>query len=155
VLLKGVGDVLQEDKPQDDVLVLRRVHGAAQGVGRVPELGLEAQVGRSGPDLRLASSPRHALPTVRSGVRKEDMAHYPERKIFPRKRTMPPEDFIISVFMLVDDTLKALYGSKKYESSPIWPLLPDLRQFRGSEAGVRPEGSWRPISRRYFGPGMV
>ena len=39
-LLEGVGDVLEEDQAQDDVLVLRRVHGAPQRVGHAPQLGL-------------------------------------------------------------------------------------------------------------------
>jgi hypothetical protein len=43
--LERVGDVLQEDEAQDDVLVLRRVHVVAEGVGGLPELGLEAEVG--------------------------------------------------------------------------------------------------------------
>ena len=41
-LLKGVGDVLQEDQPQHDVLVLGGVHAAAQGVGHPPQLVLVA-----------------------------------------------------------------------------------------------------------------
>ncbi len=40
--LEGVGDVLEEDQAEDDVLVLRRVHVVAQRVGGVPELLLEA-----------------------------------------------------------------------------------------------------------------
>ena len=38
LLLEGVGDVLQEDQAEDDVLVLGRVHVAPQLVGRLPEL---------------------------------------------------------------------------------------------------------------------
>jgi hypothetical protein len=45
VLLEAVGDVLEEDEAEDDVLVLRRVHVVAQLVGGEPELGLEAEVG--------------------------------------------------------------------------------------------------------------
>ena len=45
LFLEGVGDVLEEDQAEDDVLVLGRVHVVAQGVGRLPELGLEAEVG--------------------------------------------------------------------------------------------------------------
>ena len=41
-LLEGIGDVLQEDQSEDDVLVLGGVHRAAQGVGHRPELGLVA-----------------------------------------------------------------------------------------------------------------
>ena len=41
-LLEGVGDVLEEDQAEDDVLVLGRVHVAAQLVGGGPELLLEA-----------------------------------------------------------------------------------------------------------------
>jgi len=33
LLLEGVGDVLEEDQAQDDVLVLGRVHVGAEGVG--------------------------------------------------------------------------------------------------------------------------
>ena len=43
--LEGVGDVLEEDEAEDDVLVLRRVHVVAQTIGHLPELGLEAEVG--------------------------------------------------------------------------------------------------------------
>ena len=43
--LEGVGDVLEEDQAEDDVLVLGRVHVVAQRVGGGPELGLEAEVG--------------------------------------------------------------------------------------------------------------
>ena len=44
LLLEGVGDVLEEDQAEDDVLVLGRVHVVAQLVGRLPELLLEAEV---------------------------------------------------------------------------------------------------------------
>ena len=37
--LEGVGDVLEEDEAEDDVLVLGGVHAAAEGVGHAPELG--------------------------------------------------------------------------------------------------------------------
>ena len=40
-LVEGVGDVLEEDEPEDDVLVLRRVHRAAQLVGGLPQRVLE------------------------------------------------------------------------------------------------------------------
>ena len=42
MLLEGVGDVLEEDQPEDDVLVLGGVHAAAQRVGHPPELGFVA-----------------------------------------------------------------------------------------------------------------
>ena len=45
-LLEGVGDVLEEDQAEDDVLVLGGVHAAAQCVGHLPELGFVADVGR-------------------------------------------------------------------------------------------------------------
>ena len=44
-LLEGVGDVLEEDEAQDDVLVLGGVHVVAQRVGRGPELRFKAQWG--------------------------------------------------------------------------------------------------------------
>ena len=36
-VLKAVGDVLEEDQPQREVLVLGRLHAAAQGVGGVEQ----------------------------------------------------------------------------------------------------------------------
>ena len=53
VLLEGVGDVLEEDETEDDVLVLGGVHAAAQGVGHAPQLGAVAG-GAVGPGLRLS-----------------------------------------------------------------------------------------------------
>lgn len=44
MLLEGVGDVLQEDEVEDDVLVLGRVHVAAQLVRCQPELRFEGEV---------------------------------------------------------------------------------------------------------------
>ena len=41
-LLEGIGDVLEEDQPEDDVLVLGRVHAPAEGVGHPPQLSLVA-----------------------------------------------------------------------------------------------------------------
>jgi hypothetical protein len=37
-LFERVGDVLEEDQPQDYVLVLAGVHAAPQGVGHLPQL---------------------------------------------------------------------------------------------------------------------
>ncbi len=48
VRLEAVGDVLQKDQPEHDMLVLRRVHVVAQLVRRQPELGLEAEIGAAG-----------------------------------------------------------------------------------------------------------
>ncbi len=42
LLLEGVGDVLEEDQPEDDVLVLTRIHRAAQRVRSRPELRLDS-----------------------------------------------------------------------------------------------------------------
>ena len=58
-LLEGVGDVLEEDQAQDDVLVLGGVHAAAQGVGHPPQIGLVACGGatRSGVPAGGRSSP--------------------------------------------------------------------------------------------------
>src|SRR5262249_48917326 len=47
LLLERVGDVLEEDEAEYDMLVLGRVHGATEGVGHLPELGLVAD-GRGG-----------------------------------------------------------------------------------------------------------
>ena len=44
-LVKAVGEVLQEDEAQHDVLVFSGVEVAAQHVRRVPQLLLEAYVG--------------------------------------------------------------------------------------------------------------
>ena len=45
VFLEGVGDVFQENKAEDNMLVFRRIHVVAQLVGGEPELGLEAEIG--------------------------------------------------------------------------------------------------------------
>jgi len=45
VFLEGVGDVFQENQPEDDVLVFRCIHVVSQLVSSEPELGLEADVG--------------------------------------------------------------------------------------------------------------
>jgi hypothetical protein len=45
VFLKGIGDVFEEDEAKDDMLVLGRVHVAAELVRGEPELGFEAEVG--------------------------------------------------------------------------------------------------------------
>ena len=42
--LKCVGNVLEKDQPEHDVLVLGRVHVVAQCIGRRPEFGLEAEI---------------------------------------------------------------------------------------------------------------
>ena len=44
-LLEGVGDVLQKNQPEHDVLVLGRIHVVAELVSRQPKLGLEAEIG--------------------------------------------------------------------------------------------------------------
>lgn len=43
-LLEGVGDVLEENEPEDDVLIVPRVHIAAQLVRHLPQLLLEAEI---------------------------------------------------------------------------------------------------------------
>ena len=43
--LEGVGDVFEEDEPEADVLVFRRVHVPAHLVGGGPQGLLEAEVG--------------------------------------------------------------------------------------------------------------
>jgi hypothetical protein len=45
LLLEGVGDVLEEDEAEHDMLVLGCVHAAAQSVSHLPQLGLIADVG--------------------------------------------------------------------------------------------------------------
>ena len=58
--LEGVGDVLEEDQAERDVLVVRRLEVLAQLVGGEEQLRLEAEVG---PILLL---PRHLLYFSRS-----------------------------------------------------------------------------------------
>ena len=43
--LEGVGDVLEEDQAEGDMLVIGRLHVAAQLVCRRPELRLEPEIG--------------------------------------------------------------------------------------------------------------
>jgi len=45
VFVEGIGDVLEENEAEDDVLVLRRVHVVAQLVCGQPQLGLEPEGG--------------------------------------------------------------------------------------------------------------
>jgi hypothetical protein len=45
LLLERVGDVLEEDQAQHDVLVLGRIHVRAQRVGSLPQFPLEPEVG--------------------------------------------------------------------------------------------------------------
>ena len=56
-LLKGVGDVLEEDEAEDDVLVLGGVHAAPKGVGHPPERGLIARQSAALLGLRLRVRP--------------------------------------------------------------------------------------------------
>ena len=68
-LLEGVGDVLEEDQPEDDVLVLGRVHRATQGIGHAPKLGLVAgrgalSLGRPTRGLRCRTGRRRRRPTT-------------------------------------------------------------------------------------------
>jgi hypothetical protein len=44
MLFEAVGDVFEENQPEDDVLVLRSVHIVAEFVGGQPELGFKAKV---------------------------------------------------------------------------------------------------------------
>lgn len=46
VLLEAVGDVLQEDEAEDDVLVLARIHVVAKLISGEPQFSLEADIGR-------------------------------------------------------------------------------------------------------------
>ena len=58
MFFKRVGDVLQKDEAQHDVLVFRRVHAAAQGVGHFPQVGLIAVYGFA---LLFRAFLRHAI----------------------------------------------------------------------------------------------
>ena len=44
MLLEAIGDVLQEDKAKDDVLVLARIHVVAKLISGEPQFSLEADV---------------------------------------------------------------------------------------------------------------
>ena len=44
MFFETVGDVLEEDQAEDDVLVLGRVHVATELVGGEPKLGFKADV---------------------------------------------------------------------------------------------------------------
>ena len=46
--IERVADVLEEDEPEHDVLVLGGVHVVTQGIGGLPELGFEAVGGAGG-----------------------------------------------------------------------------------------------------------
>src|SRR5690606_6090494 len=55
---EAIGDVLEEDQAEDDVLVIRRLHVAAELVRSLEQLGLEAEVAALaiGASLRAAAS---------------------------------------------------------------------------------------------------
>jgi hypothetical protein len=57
-LFKGIGDILKKEKAEDDVLVLGRVHVAAELVGGEPELCFEAEI-RGGVVVGGGAGPRH------------------------------------------------------------------------------------------------
>ena len=59
-LLEGVRDVLEEDEPEDDVLVLGRIHRTAQRIGHAPKLGLVAGRGAMGRSLRARGARRRS-----------------------------------------------------------------------------------------------
>jgi len=84
LLLESVGDVLQEDQPQDDVFVLGRVHVRAQRVGGAPQLGLESQVGtvvrlshRTSPFYGGGAVPARGSPRTGQGRRAERLIREP------------------------------------------------------------------------------
>jgi hypothetical protein len=45
LLLEGIGDVLEENESEDDMLVLGSVHAAAQRIGSAPELRFKVDAG--------------------------------------------------------------------------------------------------------------
>src|SRR5665648_381275 len=71
LLLERVRDVLEEDQPEDDVLVLPGVHVVAERIGHLPQLGLVAdRCAVRARRLRGAAALRHCLPftpTTRAG----------------------------------------------------------------------------------------
>jgi hypothetical protein len=46
--LKGIRDVLQEDQPEDNVLVLRSIHMPTKFVSSGPELFFKSEIGTIG-----------------------------------------------------------------------------------------------------------
>ena len=72
---EGVLDVREEDPPEDDVLVLRRVHVVAERVGGGPELGFEAGVGGGAgfPGLALRHGSFVGFEAVRDGSREPEL----------------------------------------------------------------------------------
>ena len=84
-LLEGVGDVLQEDEAEDDVLVLGRVHRAAERIGHAPKLGLVAGRGALSLGLRargcpprVAASPDEPSPSFARGPSLFDSTAWPD-----------------------------------------------------------------------------
>ena len=66
-LLEGVGDVLQEDEAEHDMLVLGGVHRAAERVGHRPQLGLVAGRGTAvGSAWRASPLARFGLGSLRA-----------------------------------------------------------------------------------------
>lgn len=64
-LLKGIGNVFEENETESHMLILGRVHVAAHLIGRLPELLLKAEVGAvGGLDCRFVCSRSHHLEFV-------------------------------------------------------------------------------------------
>jgi hypothetical protein len=68
MFLEAVGDVLEEDQTEDNVLVFRGVHVGAELIGSEPKLGFKANVsgvirfsGRSGARHESAENSRKLL----------------------------------------------------------------------------------------------
>lgn len=86
VFLEGVGDVLEEDQAEDDVLVLRGVHVVAQLVGGEPTLGLEADGG--GGVAFFGGSRRHQL-VIPSGRGVDGLTKHPTHSILADSCSSP------------------------------------------------------------------
>jgi hypothetical protein len=85
LLLERVGDVLEEDEAEDDVLVLGGVHVRPEGARRVPELLLEPEV-RAGAVPRLLLRSRHAAPPVSGEISPRRAAEGGRRRGVPVRR---------------------------------------------------------------------
>ena len=88
LLLEGIGDVLEEDQAQDDMLVLGGVHAAAQRVGYLLEQGFVtdggAIVGRGGGVLFWLGQGVPGNRLLRDGVRCGWRPAFWQRYIFPQ-----------------------------------------------------------------------
>src|SRR5699024_1697771 len=121
-------DVLEEHQPQDHVLVLARIHGAAQLIGRLPQRVLELlhRGGRARRGHVLLFSSGHCTPHSVSGGR-------PPLSSFPTRTTPAATPAVSSALSLLNTRARAR------SSTCARSICPNA----SASCGARPSGTRR------------